>query len=156
MIYNDNFLLFLALFLFSKYRLPFDTTKVLGFYAGWLGQCLSSIVFLLIFSAITSLYIGFCRYIRACIDDFENDISKLSQLSIVLLKPGHQLKSHPRIRSELIEAIKFHWEIFEIMENVQRVMSGPFFKVLCTYAIFIGHSLHSQVISFSIIFLESL
>lgn len=128
-----------------KHRLPFDTTKVVGFYVGWLGQCISSIVFLLIFSAITSLYIGFCRYIRACVDDFENDISKLTQISIVILKPHYTFKTHHRIREELIKSIKFHLDIFEIMENVQKVMSGPFFKVLFTYAIFIGHCLHSQV-----------
>lgn len=60
-------------------------------------------------------------------------------------RPSNMFKTHSQLRLHLIELITFHVDIFELMDRGQQIMSGPFFKELCTYTIFVAHSLHSQV-----------
>lgn len=101
---------------------------------------------MLIFSAVVSFYIGCCRYICACFDVLKTDAFEIDQINIESKRSsGQKLKSDPKHRLHIISMIKFHLTIIEIMTNVQRIMSGPFFKQLCTYAVFIGHTLNSKV-----------
>lgn len=99
---------------------------------------------MLLYLTMVSLYIGLCRYIRALFYVFESDTHKINQITRLNI----DRKTYSKLRIRLISMITFHLEIFQFMEFVQQIMSGPIFRQFCTYAIFIGHSLNSQV-SFS-------
>lgn len=96
-----------------------------------------------IFSVYLTFFIGICKYICVCTDVFENEIRKLNHIQF--RRPSNLIKTHSQLRSHLIDLVEFHQKIFELMDQVQQLMSGPFFKQLCIYTIFIGHSLHSRV-----------
>lgn len=101
---------------------------------------------MLIFSAVISLYIGFCHYICACFEVLKNYALEIERLNFESKHTRcYKLRSDPNHRLYIISMIKFHLKIIEIMTNVQRIMSDPFFKQLCTYAVFIGHTLNSKV-----------
>lgn len=101
---------------------------------------------MLIFSAVVALYIGCCHYICACFDVLRNDALEIERINFESKhKKCYKLRSDPKHRFYIISMIKFHLTIIEIMKNVQCIMSGPFFKQLCTYAVFIGHTLNSKV-----------
>lgn len=125
---------------FHLTRWPFESYNSIGFFAIWASHSTATAIFMLLYLTMISLYIGLCRYIRALFHVFESDAYK----TIQLIQLNANTKNQPKLRVHLVEMIKFHLEIFQFMECVQRIMSGPFFKIICTYALFIGHSLNSQ------------
>lgn len=134
----ENFMNF-----FHYFRLPFDTTTYFGFYVAWFHQAFSYFLCIAIFSVYLTFFIGICKYIRVCTDVFENEIRKLNHIQF--RRPSNLIKTHSQLRSHLVDLVDFHQKIFDLMNQVQQLMSGPFFKQLCIYTIFIGHSLHSRV-----------
>lgn len=91
------------------------------------------------YTAILSLYVGFCRYIRACFDVLENDVKTINFKFIN--RPKNQSKLHKR----LIELIKNHSEIVILMKKFQKIVSRPIFKKMCIFALYVGHALNTQV-----------
>lgn len=89
------------------------------------------------------MYIGLCHYICALFYAFESDVQKINRTDFdVDSTAWSNRKNHRKLCIHII--LKFHLDIFKLMDYVQHIMSGPFFRQLCTYAIFIGHSLNSQ------------
>lgn len=126
-------------FLYSI-RWPFESYNSIGFFAIWSSHSTATAVFMLLYLMMVSSYIGLCRYIRALFHVLESDAHKITQS----IQPN-AAKNQPELRVRLVQLITFHLEILQFMDDVQRIMSGPFFKIICTYALFIGHSLNSQV-----------
>lgn len=134
------------IFLYFLSRYPFNTNNTLLYFLFCVFVCLFSIIYMLIFSAVVSLYIGCCHYICACFDVLRNDALEIERINFESKRTKcYKLRSDPKHRFYIISMIKFHLIIIEIMTNVQQIMSGPFFKQLCTYAVFIGHTLNSKV-----------
>lgn len=109
----------------------------------WFHQAFSYFLCIAIFSVYLIFFIGICKYIRVCTNIFENEIRKLNHIQF--RRPSNLIKTHSQLRLHLIDLVEFHQKILELMNQVQQIMSGPFFKQLFIYTIFIGHSLHSRV-----------
>lgn len=109
---------------------------------------------MLLYLTVISMYIGLCRYICALFYAFESDIKKINRIGFdVDSMAWSNRKNHRKLCIHMIPILKFHLEIFKLMDYVQHIMSDPFFRQLCTYAIFIGHSLNSQA-NIELIFLK--
>lgn len=85
---------------------------MIGHYAGLSIQIHAIFMYMVIFCAILSFYIGFCSYINAILEDFRGIIGKLNILNDLSIEKRNQ-KSVINVRETMIEAIKLHTEMLQ-------------------------------------------
>lgn len=124
------------LFLF---RFPFSIKSPNGFSLGVLSTSVCAAVYIALFSIVVSLDIGFSCYSCACFDVFEHLTSEIEQIT------RDDIQCSKTLRLRLFSMIKFHLKIFDLLDKIQQIKSGPYFQQLCTYTVFIAHSLNSPV-----------
>lgn len=75
----------------------------MGFYASWVLQLNSSLVYFALFIMFTLFQIGFCSYMDACVMDFETVLCDLSEFTI---KNDGKINHHSKLAMK--EAIRIH------------------------------------------------
>lgn len=125
--------------LFYIIRFPFKMNNSIGFSLGVLSMSVCSAVYIILFSILVSLDIGLSCYACACFHAFEHFALEIEQISCNEMQCAETLRLH------LFSMIKFHVKTFNLLNKIQQIKSGPYFQQLCTYTVFIAHSLNSPV-----------
>lgn len=105
LILNQKKAIFLLIIFISSF--PFDTKTIAGHYVALTIQSFMTFIYTTIFSTILSLYIGFCRYIEALLEDFQSIIAKLNVLTLT----SKESRSSIEEKEIMVEAIKLHLEM---------------------------------------------
>lgn len=123
---------------FNFQRSPFTISNVILYFLFYIPQCMNVMIFMLLFTVVVSLCIGLFRYISAYFDILKIEAMEINRIDF------SKMESYLKLRIGMTSIIELHIQIFHLMDNVQDILSGIFFKQLCSYAIFIGNSLNSK------------
>lgn len=92
------------------FRIPFDTKTIYGFWIELFLEIPPTLVYLLIFLAILTFFIGFSTYMTTFIEDFELTKNKYNEIARF---SKNKSERDQKIKQYFSEGIKFHANIIE-------------------------------------------
>lgn len=94
--------------------LPFDKTKLFGWFLTWAAQFSMALAYALPMVSLTSYFISCCFYIHTMckhVTNIMDSVQRDVEDNLVEISPSKILKKRQKILNQLIEVVKLHVEI---------------------------------------------